>query len=264
MEVMNEPETHTLLLHEFTKAECRAIFPKRLPPAYAEAYHNLVQARLRVTNPACTIPPGERAAYLQQFKDRLPVVHKEDMVGLRIDLSLKDASNGETKWLDVTSVNAAAESYLNEEHTYLTDRKQSLELLRESKLPTLPTRPSPALVRREKLKVSKYARLVDLARKQYEEGTRESAPHFLPIAVSTTGDLGPETMTLTQWMAQRYRAKLSVDGQRADGVTTRELMDDYKHRLMVGMMFAQAAGQGEMIAHAGRSVVLNSLGAVAG
>ena len=41
-----EPDTHSLLLGEFSKADCRRIFPKQMSKAYRAAFDNLSQAQV--------------------------------------------------------------------------------------------------------------------------------------------------------------------------------------------------------------------------
>ena len=59
------------------------------------------------------------------FIDALPVVSKDDSVGLRIDLELEDPATGETKWVDTTVVHTAAESYREREFKSIMARNVS-------------------------------------------------------------------------------------------------------------------------------------------
>jgi hypothetical protein len=83
-----EPDTHNLLLGEFSKADCRRIFPK---------------AALEViSSPACTISAEEKTVYVQARIDALPVLKKHELKGLRIDAAIENPITGETKWTDVS------------------------------------------------------------------------------------------------------------------------------------------------------------------
>jgi hypothetical protein len=62
LEATREPDTHTLLLAEFSKEDCRRIFPKKLNIAYRTAFSNLTVASETFMNPSCTLSSEQKSA----------------------------------------------------------------------------------------------------------------------------------------------------------------------------------------------------------
>ena len=80
-----EPDTHSLLLGEFSKADCRRIFPKQMSKPYQQAFSNLSQAQAFISSVDCTYSFEEKQAYIQNKIDLLPF-HNGDVAGLRVDV----------------------------------------------------------------------------------------------------------------------------------------------------------------------------------
>jgi hypothetical protein len=99
--------------------------------------------------------------------------------------------------------------------------------------------------------VDKYSRLITVANKQFYDGVRPTKPVFMPFAISTAGELGPQAYDLQEWLVQLFRAKCRGTPKRSDGLSSRELVIDYRRRLKSSLQFAMAAGMGQLIAEAG-------------
>ena len=80
-----EPDTHSLLLGEFSKADCRRVFPKQMSKPYQAAFENLSQAQAFIASVDCTYSFEEKQNYLQNKIQLLPF-HNGDAVGLRVDV----------------------------------------------------------------------------------------------------------------------------------------------------------------------------------
>ena len=79
-----EPGTFDLLLGEFSRADCRRIFPKYASKVYQEKFKAVLNALEVIASPACTISAEEKAAYVQTRIDALPLLQKHELKGLRI------------------------------------------------------------------------------------------------------------------------------------------------------------------------------------
>ena len=90
LSVRVEPDTHSLLLGEFTKADCRRIFPKAASKQYMDKFKAVLNALEVVSAPSCTISEAEKTAYVQVRIDQLPVLGQNDVKGLRIDAALEN------------------------------------------------------------------------------------------------------------------------------------------------------------------------------
>ena len=91
-----EPDTHSLLLGEFSPAECRRVFPKQMSKPYQVAFNSLAQAQAFIASVDCKLSVEEKQIYIQKKIDLLPI-HQGEVVGLRVDVCLENLETGETK-----------------------------------------------------------------------------------------------------------------------------------------------------------------------
>ena len=119
-----EPDTHSLLLGELSKSDCRRIFPKQYASKdYRDKFDAFIAATELVASPSCELSVEARRALVQSKIDALPSVRREDTQGLRIDIALENETTGETVWGDVTSVHPGSESYADQELKSLCTRQ---------------------------------------------------------------------------------------------------------------------------------------------
>ena len=251
-----EPDTHSLLLGEFTKSECRKIFPKRIDKRYQDQFNAVLNAIELVASSACDMTEAAKYAYVQARIDQLPLVKKEDAVGLRIDVSLENEETGEARWVDVTVVHTGAESYQDKEIKSVNQRQIIAQLASSLALPDplkASENPSPTLVERTTTKITKYSRLLQVAKKQTTEKKRKQVPVFSTFAISDYGELAPDAADFTEWLVNQYKLKVERDGKRSDGCKPLELVRDFRHRLRIGIQLAVASGCGEMLCRAGHA-----------
>ena len=104
---------------------------------------------------------------------------------------------------------------------------------------------------REGQKAEKYARLIAVANRQASEGKRVSKPVFSPFALSSTGDLGVGADALKEWIITQFQVKCKKAAARADGLTPKELICDFRHRIKIALQFSVAVGMGNLICAAG-------------
>ena len=95
-----EPDTHSLLLGEFSKADCRRVFPKSMSKAYKAGFEKVSQAADFIASANCTLSPVEKQNFIH---------------GLLVDLCIENPNTGETKWVDTTVVHTTSASYENKE-----------------------------------------------------------------------------------------------------------------------------------------------------
>lgn len=152
LEVRCEPDTYTLLLGDFTKAECRRIFPKEASQAYKLKFAELL-ATIEQVEADHTMPVEVKQKLLREKINQLPVL-ASDPAGLRVDLSIEDPLTGEMKLIDVTVAHTTAASYLQKELAAVKQRKTSTTFATNLKLPdALVNEPSPTLATKEKQSV---------------------------------------------------------------------------------------------------------------
>jgi hypothetical protein len=251
LKVQPEPDSCALLLGEFSKQECRRIFPKAASVQYKRQFDILVELMNDVDEQK-QLTLSEKHAIIQKQISQLPRYSTEDATGLRLDLTVEDVSNGDAYWLDATTVHTSSPSYLTKEKLHSVKRLLSTDLAAERKLPDLMLHdPSPTLVEREKQKCTKYSRLVLVAQRQCKLGRRAKAPMFSPFVVADTGELGPAASDFISWLTLKYK-RHHKGLVRTDGRSLKELLADFRFKLKVSLQIAVASGLGAMILSAGQ------------
>src|SRR6185437_5304859 len=130
-------------------------------------------------SPSCALDEVAKLALVRGKIDALPAPKKEDLTGLRLDLTLENAATGEVRWVDVTAAHTGAESYKEKELKAIQARQVAATFSSSLALPDPGlTDPSPTLLERCATKNEKYCRLVQVARKQALEQKRLAVPTF--------------------------------------------------------------------------------------
>jgi hypothetical protein len=248
-----EPDTHNLLLGEFSKADCRRIFPKYASKQYQEKFQAVLNALEVVSSPACTISAEEKTAYVQARIDALPVLKKHELKGLRIDAAIENPLTGETKWIDVSVTHTSAASYIDVELKAVGQKMTASNIAATFELPDyLRTKPSPSLLKREAEKKFKYSRLITVAQKQTKEKKRLQCPTFASFIVSDFGDLSPDAIELQEWLVTTFAKKCEREGPRADGCANADMIRAFRQRFKLNVQLAIASGLGGMLLTAGQ------------
>ena len=158
-----EPDTHSLLLGEFSPSECRRVFPKHMSKPYQVAFEKLTQAQAFIASVDCNFTLEEKQIYIQKKIDLLPI-HQGELVGLRVDVCLENTETGESKWVDTTVVHTTCASYRVKELSAIAKRNLTAAVAEMHMLPKDWSQdPGPSLLDREAEKSAKYGRLVMIA-----------------------------------------------------------------------------------------------------
>jgi hypothetical protein len=251
LEVKLEPDTHSLLLGDFSKEECHRIFPKDASPTYKAKFAELLTTINQLDNdPSISIE--QRQVILKPKIEALPVLN-QDPTGLRVDISMEDPVTGEQKLIDVTITHTTSASYIAQEFKAVVQRQTSSNFAKNFSLPDpIAQDPSPTLVNKEKQKSEKYSRLIAVATKQHAQRKRRQAPTFSPFALADNGELGTPASHCQEWIVEHYRRSLTRDPQRLDGITIPQLVRDFRHELKMNVLFALVAGFGATLNAAGQ------------
>lgn len=253
LQVRVEPATYDLLLGEFSRADCRRIFPKAASKQYKEKFQAVLNALEVVSSPACVISADEKAAYVQTRIDALPLLKPSELKGLRIDAALENPVTGETKWIDVSVMHTTAASYVSTELKAVGERVNASNIAATFQVPDyLKVKPSPSLVKRDAEKTFKYSRLITVAQKQTKEKKRLQCPTFSPYIVSDFGDLSPAAIELQEWLVATYAKKCEREGARLDGCSKADLVRSFRQKFKLNVQLAVASGLGGMLLTAGQ------------
>jgi len=239
---VREESTAELLLRQFTPDQCSTMFPPKTPAALAEgARHLLTDLRA-----AAALPIDLREAKLVELDARLHEL-RDSVVnghGLRLDGTLLYPATGEQVWFDVSVVHTTCKTHLKGEVKSTLDRRAAGE--------EGAGRQSAALMKAHQDKLDRYALLEAMVERQALAGLRSAAPLILPVVISTHGELCPGTVRLQEWLVERYRARLRLEGERDDGMDEDDLITAFRCELRAALLVATAKGTAEMLAVAGR------------
>ena len=89
-----EPDTHSVLLGEFSKADCRRVFPKVASKAYKRHFKSLLDAIDFISSSDCPLSDADKQIHLQNKLDLLPALDAKDTTGLRLDALFENPITG--------------------------------------------------------------------------------------------------------------------------------------------------------------------------
>ena len=106
--VNNEPQTHNLLLQQFSPDECRALFPKNASKEVIKEIEDIKKELAIVEQ----LPPGpEKMNRRLDISNTCKMMHKHHKTnGLRIDLEIIDPYTNEVRWIDATCIHPTCQT----------------------------------------------------------------------------------------------------------------------------------------------------------
>ena len=165
LRVILEPDTHSLLLGQFTR-RCRRIFPKGVNKHYRDKVNEVLNAIVLFCSSLVHVG-GDANKTMSNTALKFSQPEGEDATGLRIDSAIENEDTGECRWVDVTAVHTGSDSYQVKELKTATSRKIAAEISSSIAAPDpLKFEPSPTLLERTTAKTEKYSRLLLVAKKQ--------------------------------------------------------------------------------------------------
>jgi hypothetical protein len=100
-------------------------------------------------------------------------------------------------------------------------------------------------------KLDRYALLAAMVKRQVLGGLC-TAPLIRPVVVTTHNEFFPSAVQLQEWLFERYRARLRLEGERDDGEKEDDFITALRCELRAALLVATAKGTAEMLAVAGR------------
>ena len=74
---------------------------------------------------------------------------------------------------------------------------------------------------------------------------------ILPVAVSTHGEFCPGAVRLQEWLTEKYRARVLLEGDRDDGEKPETLTTAFRREFRSSLLVASCKGMADMLAAAG-------------
>jgi hypothetical protein len=262
LSVKEEPSTHDLLLRLFTPLQCRLMFHKYPSKQHLKEVEELLVLMRAAGKPR--IPPAEKKKLLSKIdadlrlmqssmKGKCYEVKEKDRQGLRVDSETFDQHSGATRWSDVTSVHSMCKSYRRAEIA-------RTELNIKAFLDGIPEKDWPHLegaraAKAEKDKRALYGQMAMVGRRQHLHGLRSQEPQFVPLVITTHGEMGLAMIAHQEWVTGVYRDKVvqeGLDHPREDGLSSEQLTASFRTEFRVGVQVAVAKGLAQMLAEAGQ------------
>ena len=103
----------------------------------------------------------------------------------------------------------------------------------------------------EKKRLETYTLLHSVALHQVATGKRSKAPTLFPAVVSTHGEFGTGMVHLQEWLTDKYRARVTREGERDDGQDADSLTAQFRTSFRAVMLLAVATGHASMMRNAG-------------
>ena len=153
----------------------------------------------------------------------------------------------------MTAIHTTAASYSQKEFKATLKRAQTAQVAQEAKLPDPSlAEQSPNIAERAQAKRDKYARLLQVAKKQFVEKRRPTLPIFVPFVLADNGELGLDALLLQEWLVDRYK-KSNMQQAVNNGLNPAQVARDYRRSLKLSVQYALASGMGSMISAAGQA-----------
>lgn len=254
LEIDLEPATSNVLCGQYSPVECRHLFPKKHLSKVRQAELDILHDNLLQLKALCPGPVKDERI-LANLNQQAVIIGTQDgevTVGLRLDIRLYDPVSGREVFIDVTGISATCASKRTKELKQTIARLRSQMQSALDGIQNLRKQEVSAAVRAAVLaKITKYSRLVAIARSQKDHKLRPSYPEFRAVVISTLGEFGIDTVEVQEFLLACYKRKLEREGDRADGLSTQQLTARFRSRLRIGMQVAMAKGCADMATRAG-------------
>jgi hypothetical protein len=110
---------------------------------------------------------------------------------------------------------------------------------------------SSRLLEEYQIKLDRYALLAAIAEKQFLDGWRPVAPLVLPVVLTTHGEFCPGAIELQEWLVEKYRLRLLLEGPRDDGEKPEHLTACFRRELRASLLVAMILGTSAILSAAG-------------
>ena len=239
--LVTEETASSLLLDEFTAEQCSTMFYTKPPVEFAERTHQLRVA----LKAAASLPQDQRGVKIAELRNSLQdlMASVKGGHGVRPDGTILHPASQETVWFDTAGTHTTCTSHLEAEvkHT-LTRRAAGRDGARMV---------SSRLLEEYQIKLDRYALLAAIAEKQFLDGWRPVAPLVLPVVLTTHGEFCPGAIELQEWLVEKYRLRLLLEGPREDGEEPEDLTACFRRELRASLLVAMIQGTSAILNAAG-------------
>ena len=217
-----EPHTHDVLLGQYSEEQCKMLFPKQ-PSAER---NKMVKEILDELDAIHGLDDGpERTQRTRALAEKTDVLnattHKEEKKAVRLDIQL---SHGPDELL----VDATITHSLSKTNRAAEAKRTWERLTNGQDIKAIRDKPAAAIETARKKKFHTYNPVLYVIKKQVLDQRRTKEPQFTPAAVTTFGELSEGCVMVQEWLAMRYKAHLTNQPERPDGVKVATLVGNFR------------------------------------
>jgi hypothetical protein len=211
------------------------------PVEFAERTHELRKA----LKAAASLPQDLRSPRLAELRSSLRELMDSVRGGhsVRPDGTILHPASQETVWFDAAGTHTTCKTHLDTEYKHTRARRAAG---RDGARMT-----SARLLEEHRIKLDRYALLAAIAERQFLDGMRPVAPLVLPVVVTTHGEFCPGAIELQEWLVEKYRLRLLLEGDREDGEIPEHLTACFRRDLRASLLLAMIRGTSASLNAAG-------------
>ena len=240
---LREPPTHKLFQGLLPVSQCAKLFPKSTPKDYNAKAKVIVDLLSQAT---------VDKAKIADLTSKLPQLDPANSASLRLDLALFNPSNLKAFLIDGSFIHPSCSAYRDAEFKDVSKRLESAAQAAKMKS-TEPLRWEPSLTidGKAKLKVGKYAPVMQIL-KFFERDNRVAENHsFVPFIVSSLGELSREAFCLMEEIVAMYRHRVTLCEEVAFPLLPNQAVADFRYRFKLAVMRVTAVGLANIACTAG-------------
>jgi len=243
-----EPPTHTVLVDEYSSAECRNLFQRNPSAATREKAASLFDYMTQLQDPM--IPEGRRLeviAATEALIREIPI----DATGLRVDVfACQPDGHGTSFLLDASITHETKISTRPAMLKWARDLIQNNQLILLGEDGSFEHEPSPAVAKVIASKHNRYKLLSHIANVQKAAGKRPDNVAFTACVMSHAGEMAPEFISLVEKLSQRMRP-IHSNPDCLSGLSPSQAAHDFRRRMMNALATGMAKGWGRQLRCAG-------------
>jgi hypothetical protein len=249
-----EPSSYHLCHGALSAGQCSRLFPKTVPAGYKKKAREIVDLLAQ-----CPVDRVKVAALYES----LPVLDPLCSGALRVDLAVRNPSNGKVYLIDGTFIHTSCNGYRDAEFKAISKRVESDDAdVKKNAVNPLLWEPSVSLAAKAQIKVDKYAPLMQILQHFQREGRVDGVHSFVPFAISSLGELSREALRFVEEIVSMYKLRISSCESLAFPLPPNQAVADFRSRFKLELMRVAGVGLANIACSAGKPFGNRSLYAV--
>ena len=239
-----EPSPYNLCHGLLSAGQCSKIFPKKVSAGYKKKASEILNLLAQ---------PSIEQAKVDALYDALPPLDPENSASLRVDIAIENPSNQKVYLIDGSFIHTSCAMYRDAEFKGVSKRVVAEDDSQKKNASNpLMWEPSTSILDKAKLKVAKYAPLMQIMHHFQRDGRLDGIHSFVPFIVSSLGELSREAFCFVEELVAMYRFKVSSCEAVAFPLSPNQAVADFRNRLKLDIMRVAAVGLANIACSAGK------------